>query len=72
VEYAAQSPRAVSVLVDGAMAMPSALNSKTKSWTDVKWFTVGELDLNRGDNAVRFSRSLPFPHIRTLRFVPVS
>jgi hypothetical protein len=73
IEYAAGEPRPLTVLVNGEIAIPVALNAVTGCWEArcQAWRDVGVVSLRRGANLLRLDRPEGvFPHIRFLELRP--
>ncbi len=73
VAYASAEDRAVEIWLNRHLISKAALNAITGGWCneDVKWTLVGRVKLQDGMNNLEISRSNVFPHLKTIRFIPV-
>lgn len=73
VQLAALEPRPVDIVLNGTVAFRDALAVTSGSWnqSDAKWFSVGRLYLQPGNNSLVVKRADAFPHLLTLRLTPV-
>jgi hypothetical protein len=74
VEYAASEPRPVRIVVNGGLLTSNGLSAVTGCWelNCQQFLNQGEVQLRAGTNTIQISRGSVFPHIRTLKFVPVA
>ncbi|WP_299854650.1 hypothetical protein [uncultured Roseobacter sp.] len=72
-EYAAAHARPLQVTLNGDSAIGGAFPSATGCWTPncQKWERQGNLNLRRGVNILSLERGDVFPHIRSLKLVPL-
>jgi hypothetical protein len=73
IEFAALEKRPVKVVVNGRTVRSDALNETTGGWSEEyqRFRPQGSCDLRAGENRIRLESTNVFPHIRTLRFVPL-
>ncbi|MBL8897095.1 MAG: PSD1 domain-containing protein [Planctomycetes bacterium] len=75
-EYASGDPRALSLAIDGALALPSCCDQRTGGYhlSDQRWELLGELELAAGAHRFHFSAPAgrPFPHLDRFALLPAS
>lgn len=72
VRYAAQEPRPMRLLLDGALVRADVLAETTGGWrADAQaWHAVAELELRPGRNVLRLEREVSVPHLDVLLLTP--
>jgi hypothetical protein len=72
VEYAAATPRPVTIIINGRQVSAAGLSAATGGWglDSQRWVRQLPVTLQSGSNTARLENSGGFPHILALRFVP--
>lgn len=73
IEYAAEKARPLKVEVNGASTSLKAADQISGGWcnTQLRWDTAGEVILRRGDNDIRLYTEEFFPHLKTIKLLPL-